>query len=202
MKALTLILTLTCLLLASCSRDPADVANPHDTKYRALAEGGDNCVLDTQTGLVWQTKTLGAGLNSAANTYSWFDPNEDNGELDYRGLEDGGVCDGSACDTWHYVQAVNEEGYCGHNDWRMPSKDALYSISDILRATTPPTINTDFFPNARAAEYWSGNDYSFRWDAAWAWNFELGHDRVDWKKEAKFIRLVRGTAGELESVKE
>jgi hypothetical protein len=202
MKALTLILTLTCLLLTSCSRDPADVVNPHDTKYRALTQAGDLCVLDTQTGLVWQTKTLGAGLNSAANSYSWFGPNEANGELDYRGLEDGGVCDGSACDTWHYVQAVNAQGYCGHNDWRMPNKDEMYSISDILRAKTPPTINTDFFPNARAAEYWSGNDYSFQWDAAWAWNFELGHDRVDWKKEAKFIRLVRGTAGDLESVKE
>ena len=84
----------------------------------------------------------------------------------------------------------------------MPNKDELYSVSDIRRADTPPTINTAFFPNARSAEYWSGNDYSFQYDTAWAWNFELCQDRVDWKKEAKFIRLVRGTAGELESVKE
>jgi len=202
MKALTLILTLTCLLLASCGRNPEDVVNLHDTKFSLVAEAGDTCVLDSYTGLVWQMKTLDAGLNSAANTYSWFDPNEANGELDYRGLEDGGVCDGSACDSWHYVKAVNEKGYCGHSDWRMPNKDEMYSISDILRTDTPPTINTEFFPNTAAAEYWSGNDYSFQWDAAWAWNFELGHDRVDWKKEAKFIRLVRGTAGELESVKE
>jgi hypothetical protein len=63
-------------------------------------------------------------------------------------------------------------------------------------------MNTVFFPHAQSAEYWSGNDYSFQYNTAWAWSFEYGHDRVDWKKEPKFVRLVRGTAGELETVKE
>lgn len=202
MKALTLVLTLTCLLLASCSRNPGPLENAHDTKYERVAVDGQNCVLDRQSGLSWQTKTSETGLNSASNTYSWYAPNEAHGELDYRGLANGGVCDGSRCDTWHYVQAVNEAGYCGHSDWRMPNKDELYSISDLRRTDNPPTINSDFFPNSESAEYWTGNDYSFQWDAAWAWHFGLGHDRVDWKKEAKFVRLVRGTPGELEPVKE
>jgi hypothetical protein len=202
MKALTLILTLMCLLLASCSRDPEDVPNPHDSKFETVTVDSDSCVLDTTTNLLWQTKSTEPGLHNAANTYSWFHPHEENDELDYRGLEDGGVCDGSACDAWHYVQAVNAAGFCGYKDWRMPNKDELYSVSDLRRADSPPTMNTAFFPNARSAEYWSGNDYSFQYDTAWAWNFELGHDRVDWKKEAKLIRLVRGTAGELEAVKE
>ena len=93
--------------------------------------------LDTSTQLLWQTKTSESGLHNTANTYSWYDPNEAHGELDYRGLEDGGVCDGSVCDAWHYVQAVNAAGFCGHNDWRMPNKDELYSVSDIRRADTP-----------------------------------------------------------------
>ena len=202
MKALIPILTLSCVLLASCEQDASDFINPHDSKYTTLNVGSDTCVLDTATHLLWQTKSLDIGLNSAANTYSWYEPNEANGELDYRGLEDGGNCDGSACDTWHYVQAVNQVGFCGHHDWRMPSKDELFSVNDLQRAKTPPTMNTTFFPNARASEYWSANDYSFQYDTAWAWNFELGHDRVDWKKEAKFTRLVRGTASVLESVKE
>jgi hypothetical protein len=202
MKALTLIPTLACLLRAAGSQNPDDIANPHDSKYATLEVGSDVCVLDTATQLLWQTKSSEAGLHNAANTYSWFAPDEANGELDYRGLADGGVCDGSACDTWSYEQAVNEAGFCGHSDWRMPSKDEFFSISDLRRAKTPPTMNTAFFPNARAAEYWTGHDYSFQYDTAWAWNFELGHDRVDWKKEAKFVRLVRGTAGVLESVKE
>jgi len=202
MKALTLILTLACLLLASCSQDPDDTANPHDTKYATQEVGSDVCVLDTATQLFWETKSTVSGLHNAANTYSWYAPDEANGELDYRGLEDGGACDGSACDTWHFVQAVNQAGFCGYHDWRMPNKDELFSVSDLRRAEKPPTMNTAFFPDAQAAEYWSGNDYSFQYDSAWAWNFEYGHDRVDWKKEAKFVRLVRGTAGALESVKE
>jgi len=202
MKALTLILSLTCLLFASCSQNPDDIANPHDTKYTTIETGSNSCVLDTTTQLMWQTKTTAVGLHNVANTYSWFDPTEANGELDFRGLEDGGDCDGSACDTWHYVQAVNEAGLCGRNDWRMPIKDELFSVSDLRRAENPPTMNTAFFPHAQSAEYWSGNDYSFQYNTAWAWNFEYGHDRVDWKKEPKFVRLVRGTAGELEAVKE
>jgi len=202
MKALTLILTLSCLTLASCGQNPDGVPNPHDSKYASFDVDTDICVLDTITQLLWQTKSSDPGLHHADNTYSWFAPDEANGELDYRGLENGGTCDGSSCDTWHYVQAVNEAGYCGHNDWRMPNKNELFSISDLRRVETPPTINTEFFPNARSAEYWSGNDYSFQYDTAWAWNFELGHDRVDWKKEAKFVRLVRGSAGVLEAVKE
>jgi hypothetical protein len=202
MKALTLILSLTCLLFASCSQNPDDIANPHDTKYTTIETGSNSCVLDTTTQLMWQTKTSQPGLHNVANTYSWFDPTEANGELDFRGLEDGGDCDGSACDTWHYVQAVNEAGLCGRNDWRIPIKDELFSVSDLRRAENPPTMNTAFFPHAQSAEYWSGNDYSFQYNTAWAWNFEYGHDRVDWKKEPKFVRLVRGTAGELEAVKE
>ena len=202
MKALTLILTAACLLLASCGKNPDSVPNPHDSKFVAIDTGTESCVLDNQTQLLWQAKSSAAGLHAALNTYSWFSPDEANRELDYRGLEDGGICSGSACDTWHYVQAVNENGYCGHSDWRMPDKDELFSISDLSRATTPPTINTDYFPNAAAAEYWSANDYSFQYDTAWAWNFELGHDRVDWKKEAKYVRLVRGTADGLAQVKE
>jgi hypothetical protein len=202
MKALTLILIIACLFLSSCSQNPDDIANSHDTKYTTVDSGSDTCVLDTETRLIWQTKSSVVGLNHESNTYSWFEPDETNGELDFRGLEDGGVCDGSACDTWHYVEAVNEVGFCGYKDWRMPNKNELFSVSDLRRARTPPTMNTKFFQNAHAAEYWSGNDYSFQYDTAWAWNFELGHDRVDWKKEAKFVRLVRGASTELEEVKE
>ncbi len=201
MKALTLTLTVTCLSLAACGPNTGDAINSHDTGYASIDVDSDTCTLDTVTGLTWQTKTNAAGLHNADNTYSWFDPTEANSELDFRGVEDGGTCQGSSCDTWHYVKAVNRAGFCGYHDWRMPSKDELFSISDLRRAINPPTINSEFFPHTQVAEYWSGNDYSFQYDTAWVWNFEYGHDRVDWKKEAKFVRLVRGTAGKLESAK-
>lgn len=202
MNMLRLNLPLALLALAACGQGPDEAQLSHETKYSTVSVDNDSCVFDNQTGLLWEVKTDIPGLHDFRNTYTWYSPNEAHGELDYRGLENGGVCAGSACDTWHYVQAANEAGYCGYADWRMPGKDELFSISDLGRVDDPPTMNTRFFVYAQAAEYWSANDYSFQWDAAWAWNFAYGHDRVDWKKTPKFVRLVRGSASQLPEVKE
>ncbi len=196
-------------ILAGCGGAPDDEDTSHDTKYRALAAAGvvvekgtGNCVEDTVTGLIWETKTDNAGLHHWQNRYSWFNPNENNDELDYRGLEDGGECTDSACDTWNFVRAVNEKGLCGFRDWRMPTRNELYSISDRRKVATPPTANVDYFPLMQADEYWTGFDYAMQYESAWAWNFVFGHDRVDWKRNPKFVRLVRGEAAGLEEVKE
>lgn len=202
MKALTILFLLLCIFFAGCDSSKAPVADTDVARFRIVTVENEHCVFDEATDLLWQSKTDAPGLHDVANTYTWFHPHEAHDELDYRGVENGGSCDGSLCDTWHYVQAVNEAGLCGHQDWRIPEKDELNSISDIRRSHSPPTIDTDFFPLTRAAEYWTGNDYSFQHESAWAWNFELGHDRVDWKKAPKFIRLVRGTPGDLPKVKE
>jgi len=195
-------LLLLAIGLAACDREPSEDTAPEVQRYRVVAADDGVCVFDNRTGLTWEGKTDAAGLHDYHNTYTWYDPDEDHGELDYRGLEGGGECRGSACDTWHFVQAVNDVAFCGYADWRMPTKPELMSISDLRRADHPPTTDTEVFPYAQADEYWSANDYSFQWDAAWAWNFRYGHDRVDWKKSPKFARLVRGTAGALPEVKE
>ena len=105
------------------------------------------CVLDQFTGLVWEVKTDTPGTRNRENTYSWFNPEEDaSGELDYRGMPGGGKCSGSACDTFALVQEVNKTGYCGFNDWRMPARDELGSISDPRKSSKPPSINTVYFP--------------------------------------------------------
>jgi len=199
---IVLIPALALLLATSCGQDQANDPASDDIPFSLISVNNEACILDSRTGLLWQGKTDVAGLDHYQNTYSWYDPDETNGELDYRGTEDGGQCTGSKCDIWHYVQAVNEAGFCGHSDWRMPAKDELFSISDVRLADNPPTVNTEFFTLTQAAEYWSGNDYSFQWDAAWAWNFQFGHDRVDWKKSPKYVRLVRGTGENLPEVKE
>jgi hypothetical protein len=186
------------LAIAGCGRETASPLADHDNKYRPLA----GCVEDTASGLVWEVKLDETGLRNWRNTYTWHAPEEPHHELDYRGTPDGGKCAGSRCDTTSFVQAVNSATLCGFADWRMPSKDELFSISDLRKVDNPPTANMDFFPHTQAIEYWSGNDYSFQPDAAWAWNFRFGHDRVDWKREAKPVRLVRGESKELAQVKE
>lgn len=188
------------LMLAACGDADRQEVSVHATKYRAAESGA--CVEDTVTGLVWEAKSATAGLHDWRNTYTWFNPDEANNELDYRGMPDGGNCHDSACDTWEFVRAVNVAGHCGQFDWRMPTRNELMSISDLSKADNPPTANLEYFPHMQADEYWTGFDYSTQYQSAWAWNFFYGHDRVDWKKSPKFVLLVRGTANNLDKVKE
>jgi hypothetical protein len=207
-----LALALAATLLSACGRGPAPGPEIHDTKYRAVSQDGavldpsvapGSCVFDQFTGLTWEAKSDQPGLHDWQNTYSWWDPQEDHsGELDYRGEADGGSCRGSACDTAAFVAAVNAAGLCGHNDWRMPTRDELGSISDPRKTASPPTINTRFFPLTQAGEYWSVNDYQFQWNAAWVWSFQTGLDRVEWKRSPRYVRLVRGSPQHIVRVKD
>ena len=207
-----LIATAILFLLSACERESGPGPEIHDTKYLTIGsdgrsvkgQPGDNdCVQDQFIGLVWEVKSDLPGLRDWRNTYSWYSPDESfEGELDYRGVNNAGTCSGSECDTNAYVIAVNETGYCGHSDWRMPSREELGSISDPRKPGNPPTINMDFFPYTRSEEYWSSNDYQFQYNAAWRWNFKFGHDRVEWKATPGRVRLVRGEATLLQRVKE
>ncbi len=199
-------------LVAGCGGESGPGPEIHDTKYRAVDASGrvqdasvapGACVFDGFTQLTWEVKSDQPGLRYHENTYSWFDPDESHdGELDYRGQPDGGECTGSDCDTWAYVQAVNELALCGYRDWRMPTRDELGSISDPRRNQSPPSINLRYFPHTRPGEYWSGNDYQFQYDAAWLWSFQTGLDRVEWKRTPRYLRLVRGQPVKVERVKD
>lgn len=202
--------TASLMLLSACGPSGPG-PEIHDSKYVGLGPDGAQlaadetgpCVLDQFTGLVWEVKTTTPGIHDRENTYTWFDPNEDaSGELDYRGKADGGQCNGSACDTQDLVRAVNEAGYCGFNDWRIPARDELGSISDPRKSSKPPSINTVYFPHTQAGEYWSSNDYQFHWNSAWLWSFKNGMDRVEWKYSPRFVRLVRGEAIYLERIED
>ena len=207
-----LLMAAALLLLSACDKETGPGPEIHDTKYTVIGPDGqpfngipgeNDCVLDQYIGLTWEVKSDQSGLRDWRNTYTWYSPDESfENELDYRGLPDGGECAGSDCDTSAYVQAVNELGYCGHDDWRLPSRDELGSISDPRKVDNKPTINMKFFPHTQLEEYWSGNDYSFQYNSAWRWSFRFGHDRVDWKANPGYLRLVRGEATLLVRIKD
>ena len=213
MRRLNLFLAMSMTLaVAACDHEAAIGPEIHDTKYLAVDAQGETqdafiapgeCTFDQFTGLTWEVKSVQPGLRSAQNTYSCYNPGEaHDGELDYRGEPNQGECNGSDCDTAAFVEAVNTIELCGYSDWRMPTRDELGSISDPRKNSTPPSINTRYFPHTRPGEYWSANDYQFQWNAAWVWSFHNGLDRVEWKASPRHVRLVRGQPRQVTRVKD
>lgn len=144
------------------------------------------CVLDKNTGLMWEAKTDDNGLHDKDWTYSWFQPNTANNP----GVANAGDCgnNGNGCDTESYVQAVNSEALCGHSDWRMPTDEELLSL--VSPTQTEPAINTNFFPLTQNSMYWSASSTEDGL-SAWYVSFGKGYHAWNLKDSPRYVRLVR-----------
>lgn len=154
------------------------------------------CTRDNVTGLIWEVKVDNPShLRDRGHTYTWYDtyydPSSPEGSL--RGVQNGGTCVGSACDTTGFVQAVNAQGLCGASDWRMPVRRELQEIVDYGRYL--PAIDTGYFPNTPSSWFWSVSQgpYTHATDA-WAWAVLFTHgDAMPWHGGwTQSVRLVRG----------
>jgi hypothetical protein len=146
------------------------------------------CVRDNYTGLVWEAKLDDPdALGHFAHSYTWFQPDADinGGEV---GTPDGGVCEGSACDTRAYVTAFNEQRICGVTDWRLPTRHELDSIVHAGRSA--PALDPGFFPLGPDA-YWSATPAAADPASAWIVDFDDGSIETELKTTAGRIRLVR-----------
>lgn len=142
---------------------------------------GWGAVRDNVTGLMWENKTDDGGLHDKDNEYFWYEPdNTINGDL---------AGEGPANSTYEFVQAVNAENYCGHNDWRMPTKEELRSI--VNYGTTVPAIDTFFFQYTVNDCYWSSSPAAHSYSYVWCINFGYGMDSLVGKNGGSHVRLVR-----------
>lgn len=147
------------------------------------------CVRDNQSGLTWEVKTPGPGLQNINNTYTWYDPDpQTNGG--FAGKANAGVCSGSDCDTDSYIKAVNANKLCGLNDWYLPSRFELNTIVDTSIPPPGPTLAKSYFPESMAGKYWTDSTFRTRRAGAWVWRFDQGSDYVAEKSEALSVRLT------------
>ena len=194
-------LALLCpLAIASCG-DIAALKPPVFDMTRLNQDGSVNdgkdyakqpwvCVLDNESGLIWEVKKSEPGLQNMNNTYSWYDPNPDsNGG--WAGKAKGGVCTGSDCDTESYAKAINATKLCGFADWHLPSRYELSTILDKNVFFPGPTLPKDFFPESLAGKYWTDTTFKTRRAGAWAWRFDYGTDYVLEKSEPLNVRLIQ-----------
>jgi len=150
-----------------------------------------DCVRDEVTGLIWEVKTNDDGLRDTDNTYSWYNPDSSSNGGN-SGVQNGGVCSGSACDTDAYAMAVNAlpQALCGARDWRMPWLEELRSVVDYSRLL--PAIDTAYFPLQRDWYVWSGLTSAGSPQSAWCVDFNNGGANSFWKGNTFSARLVRG----------
>lgn len=150
------------------------------------------CVLDNQSGLIWEVKTREPGLHNIDNTYTWYDSNPaTNGG--WAGKMDGGVCSGSACDTESYIKAFNARKFCGYTDWYLPSRFELNTIVDANVFFPGPTLPKAYFPEAKGTPYWTDTTFKTRRAGAWVWRFDQGSDYVEEKSVPLSVRLTHAT---------
>jgi hypothetical protein len=198
-------LLITALLLGG-ALSPADAAEARkdvpiekqrfvllDAAGRALSahpSSAWSCVLDRQTGLIWEVKRDQPGLHYRHNTYSWFNPDATrNGGL--AGQPGGNDCTQLACDTQAFVDAVNAAGLCGAHDWRLPRREELRSLVDYRTPYPGPTLNQAVFPHAVAQFYWSADPAAADAMEAWGIGFAHGFDYAYFKSNRVHVRLVR-----------
>ena len=150
-----------------------------------------SCVLDNQTGLMWEMKTNDGGLQDATKTYQWYntDTSTNGGTVGY---ENGGN------NTQAFTQAINSKALCGYTDWRLPEKQELHSI--INYGKIDPVIDSAYFPNTVSSYYWSSSPVAHNINHAWMVDFYAGNDRDYFgnfgngnggKGDSLYVRLVR-----------
>ncbi|WP_455202617.1 Lcl C-terminal domain-containing protein [Kaarinaea lacus] len=148
-----------------------------------------SCVLDKQTGLIWEIKSNNGDIQDAQQTYSWYETNPAlNGG--FAGYENKGKCVLSLCNTQAYITAINQKRICGSAQWRLPTREELRSIVDYKIKYPGPTINRVYFPNAINQFYWSSVPNANDKDSAWGIGFSFGYDYAYFKSDLGYIRLV------------
>ncbi len=114
-------------------------------------------VRDNVTGLVWEVKSSDSASIHANRALPWCNTNPaTNGG-------DTGCCDGYGYNTEDFIQDLNNAGFGGHNDWRLPS---MADLATLMSHGQYYAFDPAYFPNMNN-RYWSATTYSDYPSNAW-----------------------------------
>ena len=157
---------------------------PLKNQHVSYQEQTWQCVKDVKTNLIWEVKTL-KGLHATKEDYNWKD-------------------------SFTFKDKVNQQGWCGATDWRVPKIEELRSLvycsngilqkeawdktckgKDGKNTYQSPTIEQQVFPNTQSSWYWSSSPYADDASVAWYVVFDDGYDHALYKFNYGHVRLVR-----------
>ena len=139
-------------------------------------------VRDNVTGLIWEVKSSdSASLHYAGRTLPWCNTNPaTNGG-------NAGYCEGYGYDTEDFIDELNEAGFGGYHDWRMPS---MADLTTLMHHGQYKAFSPDYFPNM-SRNYWSGTSSSDNNGSAWYVSYN-GPARTTAKTGKNVVIAVRG----------
>ncbi len=166
-------------------------------RFYNMRDNQDKCVVDIKNNLIWELKQA-SGLHGKDHIYTWYDSSlAANKQGKESSVTDVKICEKDGrCDTEKFVADVNQETWCGFNDWRMPTGkgdkkfNELKSLVDTNRPSGKPKINV-LFKNTLADTYWSSSPYADNNGNAWGVDFDDGYDNDYIKNNKRRVRLVR-----------
>lgn len=163
-----------------------------NTQWRSQGHEEDNsqwsCIRDNHTGLVWEVKSDDTSAFNYANLkYSWYNTNTaENGGI--AGLQNTDDCNGIACNTQAYIDALNSKRLCGSEQWRLPTinEQLTLAITDFVDLA----MDRNHFPNAKNDQYWSSQTYVPRRALSWYFYYSDGSAASALKTTPVYVRLV------------
>jgi len=161
----------------------------------ALGAGANDwaCTRDNVTGLLWEVKLNSvASLRHQTHRYTWYSTDSSINGGNPGSVGSAGTCGStlSLCNTQAFVAAVNAQGLCGFNDWRMPDQGQLLGIVSHKRIN--PAIDPTYFQNTQNSVYWTGRNFAGVASDGWNVYFYDGFLFNSTLSSAIHVRLVRG----------
>ena len=136
-----------------------------------------------KTGLIWATNWAKDDDFPVTSRLQWY--------RSYGYFGDGYVNDGK--NTESHIQRVNQQRWCGQQDWYLPSKEELESLANALQLNGNYSLERykAIFPNDEAYHFWSASTVAGPLSNAWLVNFDDGYTSDFIKDVSGHVRAVR-----------